>query len=92
MDRPTWGACMAIGSSSILVSMLLKLLPKGYTDKIGDKIPKMVDEDQVVESKVLNTYKKAAAAPEAGDKVVADNKSDEDFGNKNEPADDVGNE
>jgi len=54
---------MAIGSSSILVSMLLKLLPKGYTDKVGDKIPKMVDEDQVVESKVLNTYKKAAAAP-----------------------------
>lgn len=83
---------MAIGSSSILVSMLLKLLPKGYTDRVGDKIPKMVDEDKVVESKVLNTYKKAAAAPEAGEKVVADNKSDEDFGNKNEPVDDVRNE
>jgi len=83
---------MAIGSSSILVSMLLKLLPKGYTDKVGDKIPKIVDEDQVVESKVLNTYKKAAAAPEAGEKVVADTKSDEDLGNKNETADDVGNE
>ena len=89
MDVSQWGSCIAAGSTVIFVSMLLKVNPKGCGDKAGEIIQKLVIEDKQVDSKVLQSYKKATVSPaDDGNKaVVNDNKSDES-GNKDDQVED----
>ena len=89
MDVSQWGSCIAAGSTVIFVSMLLKVKPKGCGDKAGEIIQKLVIEDKQVDSKVLQSYKKATVSPaDDGNKaVVNDNKSDES-GNKDDQVED----
>lgn len=59
LSKEEWGACLMLGSTSLLISALLKCTPRAWVDKFRVKI---VDEDAaVVGSKVLAAFEKVSA-------------------------------
>jgi len=59
LDNQEWGTCIALGSTSLWAAVVLKALPSSLLDKFGSKCPSLVNEDEKVESKVLQSYKAA---------------------------------
>lgn len=54
-DKQEWGKCIAIGSTSLIVSALLKMISIGQVEKYAGPLD-FVDEDKEVKSKVLESY------------------------------------
>lgn len=56
MSRQEWGACIATGSSVLIVSVLIKLIVKFFknqVDKVSSGLPSMINEDKAPEKSVL---------------------------------------
>jgi len=63
LGRSEWGACVAVGATTLLVGLLLKLTPLSWVGRLGGVLP---DEDRAPASKLLATWQGAdAAATEA---------------------------
>lgn len=59
MDVAKWGNCVLIGSTSLLASVVLKLLPAKLVDFIASKLPdSLVNEDREVDNKTLQAWDK----------------------------------
>jgi hypothetical protein len=56
MDKSGWGACIAVGTTNLLVSALLKLTPESWVSKINTSA--MIDEDKEIDNKVLTAWNK----------------------------------
>lgn len=57
MDRQEWGACIAMGSSNLIISSIVKLVTKFFKnkiDKMGEGLPTFVNEDKQIESKLMS--------------------------------------
>lgn len=62
MTNEDWGTAVAIGSTSLLISPLVKIFGNLLHKLLGaDRIPSIVDEDKKIESKILDNYEKANA-------------------------------
>jgi len=53
MTRSQWGACIAVGSSPLVMSMILKLTPDTWVKKLGTVL---LNEDEEVDSAVLSAW------------------------------------
>lgn len=59
MDISKWGDCILIGSTNLLASVVLKLLPAKLVDLIASKLPdSLVNEDREVDNKTLKAWEK----------------------------------
>lgn len=76
MNRAEWGACIIIGATPLLISLLLKLTPDSWMIKYFSL--KTINEDECVDNKCLNMYKSASKNP-LQNKKKKDNK-DKDQG------------
>lgn len=56
MDKGGWGACIAVGTTNLLVSALLKLTPESWVSNIPTQ--SMIDEDKQIDNKVLTAWNK----------------------------------
>jgi len=58
MSRSEWGACIATGSTPLLISFLVKLTPAAWVDKFSNK--SLIDEDRNAENNpVYKIYSRA---------------------------------
>jgi magnesium-transporting ATPase (P-type) len=57
LERSEWGSCIAVGSTSLLISAAIKLIP----DEVLSKLPLIHkgDEDKAVSSKMLDKFNSA---------------------------------
>jgi len=51
MTKGEWGACIAVGSTNLLIGAILKLTPESWVSKI--KTENMINEDKAIDNKVL---------------------------------------
>jgi hypothetical protein len=59
MDISKWGDCILLGSTNLLASVVLKLLPVKLVDLIASKLPdSLVNEDREVDNKTLQAWDK----------------------------------
>ena len=59
MDVTKWGNCILIGSTNLVASVVLKLLPVKLVDFIASKLPdSLVNEDREVDNKTLQAWDK----------------------------------
>jgi len=56
LSRGEWGACIAAGSTPLIVSFMLKLTPQAWVDSVP--IHKFVSEDKESDSAVLKGWNK----------------------------------
>lgn len=76
LSRTEWGACIVVGTTPLLISFLLKLLPAKLTENV--KIDKLVDENKdMSDNRILAGYQKASAA-KIGDITTKDAKGQDD--------------
>uniref|UniRef100_A0A7S3IIW0 Cation-transporting P-type ATPase C-terminal domain-containing protein n=1 Tax=Strombidium inclinatum TaxID=197538 RepID=A0A7S3IIW0_9SPIT len=83
LSRKEWGICLAIGTSSLLVALILKLTPETWVDKF--KVMKIFDEDRAVNNKLLNKWNGVdqggdgfqRKGDDESDNVLEDGKSDQ---------------
>ena len=66
LSKGEWGACIAVGSTNLLVGAILKLTPESWVTKINSK--SMIDEDKKVDNKVLQAWNQKDNAFNAEDK------------------------
>jgi hypothetical protein len=64
LSKSEWGAHIVIGSTVLLASLMLKLTPEKWVNKIPTS---MINEDAECDNKMLGKYKAVAAAAEGGD-------------------------
>lgn len=60
MNRGEWGACIAVGSTNLLIGAILKLTPESWVNKINTV--NVIDEDRAIDNKVLQAWNKKDAA------------------------------
>lgn len=59
MDISKWGNCILVGSTTLIASVVLKLLPMSLVNLIASKMPdSMVNEDREVDNKTLQAWDK----------------------------------
>lgn len=59
MNISRWGDCILIGSTNLIASVVLKLLPMKLVDFIASKMPdSLVNEDREVDNKTLQAWDK----------------------------------
>jgi hypothetical protein len=54
LSRGEWGACIAAGSTPLIVSLVLKLTPQSWVDSIP--VHKFIAEDEKSDHKVLKAW------------------------------------
>ena len=59
MSKGEWGACIAVGSTNLLIGAILKLTPESWVSKINTQ--NLIDEDKGVDNKVLQAWNKKDA-------------------------------
>jgi len=59
LRRSEWGACVVVGATPLLVSLLLKLTPIKWVNDLAGALP---DEDRAPESKILTAWHGAGPA------------------------------
>ena len=64
MTKGEWGACIAVGSTNLLIGAILKLTPESWVTKINTV--NVIDEDRKIDNKALQMYKKGTG-PYAAD-------------------------
>jgi magnesium-transporting ATPase (P-type) len=57
LQRSEWGSCIAVASTSLPVSAIIKLMPDEWLKKLP--FINMGDEDKVMNNKILDNYNKA---------------------------------
>lgn len=62
MNKGEWGACIALGSTNLLIGALLKLTPEAWVERVNKSTQGMIDEDRHVDNKVLQAWNKKDAA------------------------------
>jgi magnesium-transporting ATPase (P-type) len=60
LQRSEWGSCIAVASTSLPISAIIKLIPDDYLKKLP--FINMGDEDKVMNNKLLDNYNKATGA------------------------------
>lgn len=72
LDRSEWGCCLAVGATPLLISVILKLTPERWLEKV--KLDKLVNEDKVIENKgLLKLYNDTAKIKIGARKAESDN-------------------
>jgi hypothetical protein len=51
LSKGEWGACIAAGSTPLIISFILKLTPQAWVDLVPTD--RLVDEDHKADNKVL---------------------------------------
>jgi len=67
MSKGEWGACIAVGSTNLLIGAILKLCPDSWMKKLENS--NIIDEDRAIDNKILQAWNKQDAG-------FADNNSD----------------
>lgn len=66
LNRQEWLGCIAMGSSTLVISALLKLIPKRFSDKLN--FNRFINENEKANNKMLDKYQNiASAAKEVGE-------------------------
>ena len=59
MDISKWGDCILVGSTTLVASVVLKLLPMSLVNMVAQKMPdSLVNEDREVDNKTLQAWDK----------------------------------
>ena len=59
MDISKWGDCILIGATTLVASVVLKLLPMSLVNMVAQKMPdSLVNEDREVDNKTLQAWDK----------------------------------
>jgi len=70
MNRSQWGACIAVGSSPLIISAILKLTPDIWVKKLGTVL---LNEDEEVNNQLLSGWKSTQAGPDSKENVTTYN-------------------
>jgi hypothetical protein len=60
LNRNEWGICLAIGSTSLVVALIVKLTPELWVERF--KVMNIFDEDKAIDSKLLNKWNGAESS------------------------------
>lgn len=85
LGRSEWGSCIAVGSTSLAVSAVIKLLPDEWLEKLP--LINKGDEDKAINNTLLDKYNQATAPVAASAKQPTDAELEESLLSKDKKND-----
>lgn len=76
MEKGEWGACIAIGSTTLLIAAILKRTPDSWVSKL--RADSLVNEDAACESAVLDKWNQKDGQTQKGGEEVSEDPADND--------------
>ena len=66
LSKSEWGSCIAVGSTSLIISAIIKLLP----DDLLEKLPLIKKGEAIEDEEMTNTYLEKAKSKMAGSEAT----------------------